>query len=48
MTNEFIDKLTNEQTDNNYYVTSLKIGFNCKKRGLNPQRKTSFIEELML
>ena len=24
MTNEFIDKLTNEQTDNNYYVTSLK------------------------
>ena len=25
MTNEFIDKLTNEQTDNNYYVTSLKL-----------------------
>ena len=47
MTNEFIDKLTNEQTDNNYYVTSLKIGFNCKKK-IEPPKKNSFIEELML
>lgn len=43
MTNEFIDKLTNEQTDNNYYVTSLKIGFNYSLAERIKPQKNSFI-----
>ena len=41
MTNESIDKLTNEQTDNNY-VTSVNIGFNYRDGIKNIKERNFF------